>query len=144
MVNSTNSEIQERRKKQFLAFSLFAVFITSTIPDFLPVIFPETNLAWKLIFLLIWYILFPVGLLLINSKLYISTKENTWKILLWWWFSGGLILLILLLIIVIFWYHASFEINKDLCLISNKDSQQLDLYKQCILSAERERFKPFH
>ena len=144
MVNAQNSEIQERRKKQFLAFSLLIVFITSTIPDFLPIIFPETNLAWKLIFLWIWYILFPVGLVLLDSKLYISSWSNSSKWILWSWISNLIILGIFLLIIILFWYHASFEINKDLCLNSNKESQQLDLYKQCIFQAEHERFKPFH
>lgn len=142
-MNQENINYQSRKKKQFLLGSLFLVFFTSAIPNFLPVIFPDTNLAMKAIFLWVWYILFPIWLLIIDNRIFISwdTRNEWWC--LWSWLSNWLIMLIFWLIFSIFCFHLSFEFSKDLCLISNSDNKQLDIYKQCLKDVELNRFKPF-
>jgi hypothetical protein len=138
---------QSRRKKQFLLGSLWLVLVTSTIPNFLPVIFPDQPLAIKALILGVWYILFPVGLLIIDNRIFISWDIDNGSRVLWNWLSNFLILLIFWIIFSIFCFHLSFEFSKDLCLITNSDNdpdnKQLGIYKQCLKDAQQNRFKPF-
>ena len=142
-MNQQNTDRQSRKKKQFLMFSLSLVFLTSTIPNFLSVIYPDTNLAIKIIILLIGYLLFPIWLILIDDRLFIPWDTTDWEFIFWNWLSNILIVLVFFLILIIFGFHCSFEIKKDLCLNTNTETKQFDLYKQCLKETEISRFKPF-